>query len=441
MLIARIIRLLVSALFLVTSASGHTRITHSLTTHIYKSSDVDWAVEYTSQKPIQSIAFVRSPDNSRTTRWLSPQGEFEIIYQDNREIAQRKDGKPFTLARFNLTPTYTHLPKDYAPFSPLSDGGMIIHSGRFFACIHECSDEVQGWRLSLTTLSDEHILLNGKVIQETASWMDQQPGKSIYIGTQKPAESTGTLSVIDQGLPFKIRESLEESIPRLMVYFEEKLGKLSSKEKPSLFASYSNKSGTSRQGGVLPNQMFMHWDMNNLDEHLDDDQFINTIIKFFAHEAAHLFQSTSAFANTNDAWIHEGSADYFALDAFVKLYPNMIDYVRSVGEDSQRSCTENLDLYSLASASESGAFEMHYHCGLLLHQRIEKELENQLGSHSLYSVWREYRQRISTNDKDHRELYLDVVEEFVDKGFRQKIEFFIDNEHLDPNAAVQSLLE
>jgi len=114
MLIARIIRLLVSALFLVTSASGHTRITHSLTTHIYKSSDVDWAVEYTSQKPIQSIAFVRSPDNSRTTRWLSPQGEFEIIYQDNREIAQRKDGKPFTLARFNLTPTYTHLPKDYA---------------------------------------------------------------------------------------------------------------------------------------------------------------------------------------------------------------------------------------------------------------------------------------------------------------------------------------
>ena len=44
------------------------------------------------------------------------------------------------VVKFTLTPTYRHLSKDYAPFSPFSDGGLLFHSGRFFACADECAD-------------------------------------------------------------------------------------------------------------------------------------------------------------------------------------------------------------------------------------------------------------------------------------------------------------
>ena len=35
-----------------------------------------------------------------------------------------------------MSPTYSRLPKDYAPFSPFGDGGMLFHTGRLFACVH-----------------------------------------------------------------------------------------------------------------------------------------------------------------------------------------------------------------------------------------------------------------------------------------------------------------
>jgi len=90
---------------------------------------------YTTDTPAQKIAFVSSPNDSRTKRWKPVNNEFEVVYENHKEFIQRIDGKTFNHVQLSLTPTYKHLPKSYAPIAPFSDGGVLIHTGRLFACI------------------------------------------------------------------------------------------------------------------------------------------------------------------------------------------------------------------------------------------------------------------------------------------------------------------
>jgi len=424
-------------LLLIISTTSHADDT--LLIELKKSQKGAWTVEYKTAEPVTRIVFNNSPNSSRAKRWSSESGEFQIRYKDGHESIHRKDGGAFSRALFNLTPTYTHLPKNYAPFSPLSDGGMIVHSGRFFACIGICDDTVNHWALSLTVPKDEHIILNGEVLIGFASWSDKNSGKSIYVGKQLPVETAGTLSIIDQGLPEQLQQSLDNNIPKLMVYFEEKLGKLDSQNKPTLFASYSKRPGKSSQGGTLPNQIFMHWDFDDLDEKVNTAAFLNDTLKLFAHEAAHFFQD--ALASTPDAWIHEGSADLFAYNALVELYPTSKTYVESQRTKSKRQCIDALKTVSLANASENGRFDMHYHCGMLIHQRVNEELSENNSSKTVYTLWQEYRERVKPDGSNGRLTFLDIVETYTSTIIRKKIEDFISKKHTDPSLAVKILFQ
>lgn len=187
--------------------------TNTLSIELQKSAQDDWSVEYKTSQPVKRIVFNNSPNKSWAERWSSDSGDFEIDYNASQESIRHKDGKQFSQVKFELTPTCTHLPKSYAPFSPFSDGGMIINSGRFFACIETCNAQIKNWKMSLTVPSDEYIVLDGEVLNESARWTDGNDGKAIYIGKQQPLETAGTLSLIDQGLPKKIRMSLDTDIP------------------------------------------------------------------------------------------------------------------------------------------------------------------------------------------------------------------------------------
>ena len=72
---------------------------------------------------------MRNPDDSRTNRWTPVDDDFKVIVENDEEFIVRIDGDEFTEVTLMLTPTYRHLPKDYGPFSPFSDGGTLFHSG------------------------------------------------------------------------------------------------------------------------------------------------------------------------------------------------------------------------------------------------------------------------------------------------------------------------
>ncbi len=248
------------------AGQSNNRLTINLEKNYSAQVQARWFVEYESEEKVRKIFFHNSSNFSRSNRWSSISDAFEITKDGEHEVIQRKDKSEFKRVKFELTPSYTHLPKNYAPFSPFSDGGMAIHTGRFFACDNACDQKAQNMNMSLSVPKDQHIILDGQIYYNSARWKDGSNGRSIYIGQQEPLETAGTFSLIDQGLPAEIKDSFDRDIPKLMGYFERNLGSLLAKEKPTLFASYANIEGTSTQGGTLPNQVFMHWNHNDLNK-------------------------------------------------------------------------------------------------------------------------------------------------------------------------------
>ena len=226
---------------------------------IIKSPAGSWSVSYTSDTPVTRIAFKRSPDSSRLKRWAIKSADFELFKVSDYEAVRRIDGKAFTQVEFNLTPTYIPLPKDYAPFSPFTDGGMLFHSGRFFACADLCDSSLNKWHIRLRAAKEDKIIVDAVTYIAEASWEDSDNGQKIYVGKGDPIQDKNFVSLIDAGLPAPLKELMSQNLPKIMSYFAARMGTLNFR--PSLYASYS-KTDNGRygnQGGTLPRQIFMHW--------------------------------------------------------------------------------------------------------------------------------------------------------------------------------------
>ncbi|MCU7554702.1 hypothetical protein OCL06_08835 [Alteromonas sp. ASW11-19] len=407
---------------------------------VVKAATGDWTVTYQTQQPVSRLGFVRNPDHSRTTRWTPQSSEFDLVLADNKEYLVRIDGTDFTKASVTLTPTYKHLSKDYAPFSPYSDGGTLIYTGRLFACADTCSEENQQWRVSMQVPAGEHIILAGKVHTGSTSWIDSGDGMNVYVGAQPPIETPNVIAVIDPGLPEKIKHALEADIPALMTYFEKKLGPVEG-EKPTLFASYANVEGHSSQGGTLPNQIFMHWNVNNLEEKVATSKFLNDTLWFFAHEVAHLYQRSGKGDNIVErqaSWLHEGHAEWSAALALSALYPDTNLYVSNKTDRFKEHCATGLTDFPLAEAAERGRFDLYYTCGLVIHQAIDSALRTKSDRDS-YSLWNAFRERVETSDEQASDVFLTLVAQWVSEELAANVKIVVEQQQSDPREAIQQL--
>jgi hypothetical protein len=139
-------------------------------------------------------------------RLWSTDAAFEIVATPDGEIARRRDGKSFRDARFRMAPRYSALPKDYAPFSPYGDGGVLFHTGRFFACGDAaCPDDA---RFAMHIAGPGHILIEGNRPIYNAEWTDQGDGRNVYLGETQPLSTSDFFAFFDTSLPGAIRESL-----------------------------------------------------------------------------------------------------------------------------------------------------------------------------------------------------------------------------------------
>ena len=408
---------------------------------VVKQADQQWILSYQASEPVTKLAFVRNPDKTRTERWEPVSDGFHLIYKEGQEYLLRKDGAVFSEVSVRLTPTYTHLAKDYAPFSPFSDGGTLIYTGRLFACANTCDDNNNQWQFSLQVPDNEHILIDGQTAGELALWTDSDNGMNVYVGSQTPLETQNVVAMVDPGLPENMKHALDTDIPELMLYFEQQLGKINGK-KPVLFASYANVNGHSSQGGTLPNQIFMHWNVNNLHQKTKDSQFLNDTLWFFAHEVAHLYQfsgDVELVGNNNEAWLHEGHADWLAAKALLALYPDTDLYVKSKIERAKVKCIEGLDKMTLNSASTQGRFDLYYTCGLVIHQAVDKALHTHDSGDSA-SVWRAFSRQAEQLGTGGIDVFLAVVQGNTSESFAKQVRLLVEKQQGNPEEAIEALM-
>lgn len=426
---------LVIATFSSTAKEKHS----SISTMIEKTVSDEWFVTYRSEKPVNRIAFSRNPNDARTTRWRSIDPAFQIVHENNQEYIQKVNGDSFKEVKIKLTATYQHLPKDYAPFSPYSDKGMLFHSGRLFACAETCADDINGWRMGLRIPQEEHAIVKGELYTEFVEWTDYNSGQNIYVGIQDPIENQHFIAVIDTGLPKQIYQQLSVELPKMMLYFAERMGTNEGQIKPMLYASYAMVDGTSSQGGTLENQIFMHWDKNNLDVAVKEQEFTYDTLRFFAHEAAHLFQ----YLEDNNigpehSWLHEGHADYLAADALLKMYPVTKDYIMMVEQRTYQHCIDGLASLSLVEAADQGQFYLYYTCGYWILRSIDNVMlqDNQAPS-TAYELWRGFKNtpKPLTIDKAFA-----VLSQISSEEMAKAVKHFVFSNHQNSEEALRRLL-
>lgn len=365
-----------------------------------------WQVRYDFPGAVDKLEFKFSTDDSRSRTWLPDQG-FEIVATDRGEIARRKDGARFSTVRFRMSPVYSVLPKDYAPFSPFGDGGMLFHTGRFFACPDRCPDDAS-WSMSLWAAPEDQIILDGQALKAQAQWMDRDDGRSVYVGNNVPQQTDDFIAVLDSALPERIRSQLLAQLPDFMRLFAGKLG--APPIRPMLFVSYdaSHPNGWGRQGGVLPSQVFIHFYGGKWPGEMEKAGFANDLAWHFAHEAAHLYQRHTS-TTPGDDWITEGSAEAFAAMA---LSADAGAYVKAAEEEARGKCREHLQGRAIRDAIAAGTFEAAYSCGMLVNLAIDSKIRLATKRDGLYAVWSNYLGRASgTGNVVITAEYLDAVSE------------------------------
>ena len=427
----------VTLLIFLTACSNHIRV------DLRKTSSDSWSADFVAARAVSKFGFQRNPDDSRTKRWAPKNPNFEVVYEGGKEFLKRKDNKKFRKVSILLTPTYKQFSKDYAPFAPYTDGGMLLHSGRFFACVNSCDQSPNHWEISLSIPDEDHMLVDGKQYSRRHSWVDKNSGRKVYVGRQKPRNAHGFLYIVDVGLPKVIDASLNKNIPKLVQYFENKLGQISEQHPPTLFASYSNTGKSSGQSGVLPGQIFTHWDSSVWNRFDSTDEFLNQFLWTLAHEVGHYFQQSHLQnIDSNESWIHEGHAEMLAYKALEHLYPNADSFREAKATEFKTRCIAELEKTSLEDAADKGEFGIYYSCGFLVYQMIENATKgSDRGSDSAFLIWKLFKEKNTNPKATARQNFIEAVKKMTDEETEVALENFIKAEYGSPNARVQELLK
>jgi hypothetical protein len=181
-----------------------------------------------------------------------------------------------------------------------------------------------------------------------------------------------------------------------------------------LYVSYdaSHAQGWGRQGGTLPDQIFIHFYGSSWPEQMEAPTFADELAWHFAHESAHLYQRQMFTTSKGDEWIHEGAADAFAA---IALRPTANAYVRTAEDNAQSKCKELLKGRGVRAAIEAGAFDAAYSCGMLINLALDSRIRSATQHDGLYAVWNNYLARIAGKRGVAGEAtYLDAIAEVGD---------------------------
>jgi hypothetical protein len=372
-----------------------------------------WEARYTLPQPTTLLRFGRvDKQGNRASSWTPVDAAFSIKLEDGEEVVRRLDGASFDHVAFRMAPKYVTLEKDYAPFSPFGDGGMLVYTGRFQACPDTCKGG-ETYRLSMKPPAGMHAIAHGKVV-DSVDFEDDENGTNLYVGRAEPVSTPDVVAVIDPTLPADVRGKLESLLPRLMSFYGKEFGVLPTR--PMLFASIDAQyagGGYGYQGGTLPGQVFVHRYGSN--PAFNTPAFAARQDWFFAHEAAHLYQHYPSLADDGDSWIHEGGADALAAVALQALGEIDQDAVKARLQSSLDTCAAGIAKYPLKQAHVDGSFDSFYGCGFVMQMAVDAAARrSSKGACGLACVWRDFQAQDAAGMPWSSETFIAVAEKRTD---------------------------
>ena len=377
-----------------------------------------WEARFTLPQPAKELRFVRvDRKGNRAANWTPVDPALQVKLEDGEEVVRRSDGAAFSGAAFRIAPQYVQLEKDYAPFAPFGDGGLLVYTGQFHLCAERCADS-ERFRLRLQPPAGSHAIANGQVLP-SVDFEDGGDGTYIYVGHAEPVATPDVVAVVDQAFPATTRTRLESLLPKLMAFYGREFGVLESR--PMLYLSNDENhpgGGFGYQGGTLPGQVFAHRYGRNAA--FNTPEFAARQDWFFAHEAAHLYQHYPALSDEGDSWIHEGGADALAAVALQALGVIRIEDVQARLQTSVETCASGIAKHPLKRAHVDGSFDSFYSCGFVIQMAVDSAARRASdGACGLACVWRDFQATVDAGAPWSSDTFIAAAAKRTDEATAQ----------------------
>jgi hypothetical protein len=385
----RLLTASVLALCLVSACATAPTVTPPATPRIVVERDAKpgyWRATYELTEPASELRFERTPFRKDVFEALT---EGFAIERDGETDVLRTAGAPVQRIAVRF-PEYTReLEKEYDFFQKFTDGSIAIYTGHLAARPAGAADPIRRFRFVPPV--GQHVVVGGAVVKAPAEWVDVEgEGAYVYIGSIVPIDTRELVSIADPGLPQWLWEETRVALPRLFDFYAERLG-VSSQERPLVMFNAVDRgaSGYSYGGGTLPGQIQLTVDGGAWKERSDDA--LLQLLHFLAHESAHLWNGRIIlYDGTDDAWMHEGSADALTERTLRELgYLDDAKYSDAQTE-ALNECRRKIGSFPLRDAAKKNAFQLYYTCG----NSLALFTENAITSRDLFAFWKSLIARV-----------------------------------------------
>lgn len=358
-----------------------------------------WDVAYRLSVPVEHLVFARGNGDYRADTWTLDD-DFILERLGSTDLIRREDRQPFTAFNARLATFSERLPKDYSPFIRFSDGAQAVFTGQFIVGVPDEVDDgrfIDGANNDNTAWADAtrvtfdpgyfgRMIIDANVVSEPTALAIGE-GEYVYLGNSVVLETPYITAVVDSAAPDWLSELLYESMQATFEYYGKRLGRLPG-GKPSLLTTYRALDGmrVSFTGGVIGSQMAIQMGLGaGIDDTPEERAFL---ARFFAHEAAHLWNNGSVIAaDPNEAWMHEGSAEAMAWLALLDLGVYSNHETLALFQTAANDCAGFLEGGPLVQAARRDAFRAYYDCGAVIALATHGSMRKKGGD--LFEFWKD----------------------------------------------------
>jgi len=363
-----------------------------------------WRVRYDFAKPQSEVDLGEAFSDYRANNWKVESAGVALAERRGHDVLTPDGGrKTFASAVLQVMPRPISLHKEYEPFVPMGDGGVIFYSGHFIPL--RADGERMDARFDLIAADGANVSAFAETAPKILNWKSPYRHPAfIYVGPSAPLASDAMLSIVDATAPIWIKDEVATFAPSIAEALQGLLQR-TLPARPNIFVAMGDLSEEGRlsySGDALPGQYQMTlaggaWVKSS-------PEALAILRRTTAHEAAHLWQA--AARPKSDAvpdWIHEGGADALAAEAMLAAgYWSEAD-VEADFARARSDCAGALRQMSLQKAAAKADWGAVYACGRILNVAAA-------GAGGVASFWREFVRRTAVDGYDEA-AFLALAEE------------------------------
>lgn len=393
-----------------------------------------WRVAYEFAQPQPEVDFGVDLGGYRAANWRIEGREASLIHRDHHDfIAPIGDRRRFKTVEILVEPATIDTYKNYDPFTPMGDGGVLFYTGHFMP-FTKSGDRMQA-RLTIVAAAGAQVSAFGESGARIENWESpyQHPA-FIYVGTTTPLESDALLTITDQTAPAWISDEVSTFAPAIGAALQSLLQR-ALPTKPNIFVAMGDLSEAGRlnySGDALPGQYQMTLTGGAWRE--SSAQALAVLRQATAHEAAHLWQAATRpkSASVPD-WIHEGGADALAAEAMLKAGYWTAEEAQSAENEARSRCSASLERLSLQRAENDERWDAVYACGHILNVAAA-------GEAGVSAFWREFVRRTAAEGYDEA-AFLALAGELAGEETADEIRKLVRFNEARPDLAISRMLK